>query len=122
MGAEQAGGALSRGRNEKLQGGFMKISGVLIAFFVALSPCAFAQDKAAPDKPLPLDDRPLQKPLDDKAAQEKAKAEREEQRRAAAEKKALDYKLYKEELFKQCVIRPVMTDDEIDACKKAYRA
>jgi hypothetical protein len=95
----------------------MKISTVVIAFFVALAPCAFAQDK-----PLPLDDRPVPKPLDDKAAQEKDKAEREEQRRAEAEKRALDYKLYKEELFRLCVIKPVMTDDEINACKKAYRA
>ena len=106
----------------------MKISSVVIAFFVALAPCAFAQDKApqAPavqdNKPLPLDDRPVQKPQDDKAAQEKVNAEREEQRRAEAEKRALDYKLYKDELFRLCVIKPVMTDDEIDACKKAYRA
>jgi len=105
----------------------MKISTALIAIFVALSPCAFAQDKtplvpAAQEKALPLDDRPVPKPLDDKAAQEKDKAEREVQRRAEAEKRALDYKLYKEELFRLCVIKPVMTDDEIDACKKAYRA
>lgn len=122
----------------------MRTSSALIAIFVALSPCAFAQDKApqapapqapavapqapaaqaaaVPDnKPLPLDDRP-KKPVDDKAAQEKEKAEREEQRRAEADKRALDYKLYKEELFRQCVILPVMTDEQIDACKKAYRA
>jgi hypothetical protein len=106
----------------------MKVSSVLIAFFVALAPCAFAQDKApqAPavqdNKPLPLDDRPVQKPLDDKAAQEKEKQDRADQQRAAADKRALDYKLYKEELFRQCVILPVMSDDQIDACKKAYRA
>jgi hypothetical protein len=105
----------------------MKTSSVVIGLFVALSPCAFAQDKAQQatalqEKPLPLDDRPVPKPLDDKAAREKEKAEREEQRRAAAEKRTLDYKLYKEDLFKRCVIMPVMTDDEIDACKKAYKA
>jgi hypothetical protein len=118
----------------------MRTSGALIAIFVALSPCAFAQEKApqapaaaqtpatavpAPavqdDKPLPLDDRP-KKPLDEKAAQEREKAERGEQQRAAAEKRALDYKLYKEELFRQCTILPVMSDEQIDACKKAYRA
>jgi hypothetical protein len=123
-----------------------------LALLVALSPCAFAQEKAplrvaveekapakaaavqesapqatvtaAQEKPLPLDDRPVQKqkPLDDKAALEKEKADREEQRRVAAEKRALDYKFYKEELFKLCTIKPVMTDDEIGACKKAYKA
>jgi|SRR5712675_2775685 len=105
----------------------MKVSSVLIAFFVALAPCAFAQDKAAQppavpaaadNKPLPLDDRPVQKPVDE----EKERQERADQQRAAAEKRLLDYKLYKEELFKQCVILPVMSDDQIDACKKAYRA
>ena len=106
----------------------MKISGVLVAFFVALAPCAFAQqDKAAQvpaaqDKPLPLDDRPVQSPVDDKAAQEKAAQDRADQQRAAAERRALDYKFYKEELFRQCVILPVMSDEQIDACKKAYRA
>jgi hypothetical protein len=105
----------------------MKISTALIAIFVALSPCAFAQDKApqvpaVQDKPLPLDDRPVQKPVDDKAAQEKETQDRADQQRAAAEKRTLEYKLYKEELFKQCVILPVMSDDQIDACKKAYRA
>ena len=110
----------------------MRTSSALIAIFVALSPCAFAQEKApqaaavpAPaaqdNKPLPLDDRP-KKPLDDKAAQEKEKTERAEQQRAAAEKRALDYKQYKEELFRQCTILPVMSDEQIDACKKAYRA
>ena len=106
----------------------MKVSSVLIAFLVALAPCAFAQDKAPQatavqdNKPLPLDDRPVQKPVYDKAAQEKEQQERAEQQRAAADKRLLDYKLYKEELFKQCVILPVMSDDQIDACKKAYRA
>jgi hypothetical protein len=111
----------------------MRTSSVLIALFVALSPCAFAQDKApqapavqAPaaqdNKPLPLDDRPVKKPLDDKLALEKERADREEQQRAAAEKRTLDYKLYKEELFRQCTILPVMSDEQIDACKKAYRA
>ena len=105
----------------------MKVSSVLIAFLVALAPCAFAQDKApqvpaAQDKPLPLDDRPVQNPVDDKAAQEKEKQDRADELRAAADKRALDYKLYKEELFRQCVILPVMSDDQIDACKKAYRA
>jgi hypothetical protein len=105
----------------------MKISTALIAIFVALSPCAFAQDKtplvpAAQEKALPLDDRPVQKPLDDKAAQEKEKQDRADELRAAADKRALDYKLYKEELFRQCVILPVMSDAQIDACKKAYRA
>ena len=111
----------------------MRTSSALIAIFVALSPCAFAQEKApqtpaasqapAPqdNKPLPLDDRP-KNPLDDKAAQERAQAERAEQQRAAAEKRALDYKQYKEELFRQCTILPVMSDEQIDACKKAYRA
>jgi hypothetical protein len=105
----------------------MKTSSVVIGLFVALSPCAFAQDKAQQatalqEKPLPLDDRPVPKPLDDKAAREKENAEREEQQRAAAEKRALDYKQYKEELFRQCTILPVMSDEQIDACKKAYRA
>lgn len=97
----------------------MKISTVLIAVFVALSPCAFAQ---APQNMAVPEAAAEGKPLDDKAAQEQEKTDREERQRAAAEKKALDYKLYKEELFRLCVIKPVMTDDEINACKKAYKA
>jgi hypothetical protein len=86
----------------------MKISVALIAALVALSPGAFAQDKAPP--------------IDDKAAQEQEKQAREAERRAAAEKRALDYQRYKDELMKKCVIKPVMTDDEIELCKKAYKA
>ena len=44
------------------------------------------------------------------------------EQRAAADRKALEYKQYKEELFRQCTILPVMSDEQIDACKKAYRA
>lgn len=85
---------------------------------------SFAQDKpAAPgaaSAAAPVTVQPVAP--DDKVAQEAKQKEAEEARRAAAAERAAAEKQRIEELFKACVIRPVMTDDEIEACKKAYRA
>ena len=99
----------------------MKIFAASILVFAALAPSAFAQDKPAPAAAaLP----PLveEKPVDERAAQEDEQKTREEAKRAAAQKKAQDYQRYKDELMKQCIIKPVMSDDEINLCKKAYKA
>lgn len=84
---------------------------------------SFAQDKpaapaAAPAAPVTV--QPVAP--DDKVAQEAKQKEAEEARRAAAAERAAAEKQRIEELFKACVIKPVMTDEEIEACKKAYRA
>lgn len=59
---------------------------------------------------------------DDQVLKDAQKQEQEEARRAAAAAKADEVRQRREELFKHCVIKPVMTDDEIEACKRAYRA
>jgi hypothetical protein len=59
---------------------------------------------------------------DEQVLKEKKAQETEEGRKAAAAARAAEDKVRREELFKACVIRPVMTDEEIEACKKAYRA
>jgi pyruvate/2-oxoglutarate dehydrogenase complex dihydrolipoamide acyltransferase (E2) component len=113
----------------------MRISVAIISALMALSPCAFAQGNAAPDKPAkPPASAPAvpasapQAPAaekaadDEKAAEEQEKKAREDASRAAAQQKALDYQRYKDDLMKQCIIKPVMTDDEINLCKKAYKA
>jgi hypothetical protein len=109
----------------------MKILAASILAIAALAAPAFAQDKAPegkapPEKPAPaaiaVPPDVEEKPVDAKAAQEEEKKAQEEARRAAAQKKALDYQRYKDELMKQCVIKPVMTDEEINLCKKAYKA
>ena len=46
--------------------------------------------------------------------------EQEEQRRVLAER-AAEAKERRDKLFEKCVIRPVMTDDDIEACRVAYR-
>ena len=49
------------------------------------------------------------------------KQQAQEARERAAEEKRLARKQLDEEISRRCVIKPVMTDAEIDACRVAYR-
>lgn len=99
---------------------------LLIAILAAtFAIAALAQDKpAAPDAASAAAPPVTLQPVapDDKVTQEAKQKEAEEARRAAAADRAAAEKQRIEELFKACIIKPVMTDDEIEACKKAYRA
>jgi len=62
-----------------------------------------------------------EKQMDSEAEKKAQAAEREQARRASEAERAKDYKLQLEELYKACVIKPVMSDEEIEACRRAYR-
>jgi hypothetical protein len=49
------------------------------------------------------------------------KAERDERQRLAVAERAAKEKELQEEIVRRCVIRPVMTDPEIDTCRVVYR-
>lgn len=57
-------------------------------------------------------------PALDEAAQ---KQQAQEARERAAEEKRLARKQLDEEISRRCVIKPVMTDAEIESCRVAYR-
>ena len=77
-----------------------------------------ATSLAAQAPQAPADD---QQAAMDAEAQKKAAEEREQARRAAQADREKDYKLQLEELYKACAIKPVMSDEEIEACRRAYR-
>lgn len=58
-------------------------------------------------------------PAADEAALKKQEAQVERQR--VAEERRLELARLNEEIARRCVIKPVMTDAEIDACRIAYR-
>jgi hypothetical protein len=60
-------------------------------------------------------------PADDAAAKKEAALSAQAERERAAEQKRLARKQLDEEISRRCVIKPVMTDAEIDACRLAYR-
>ena len=94
----------------------------LIAALLALAPLAAGAQVKAP--PAEGEETETQAATPDMTPEEKARIQKEieaeERRRMLAERAAED-KARREALFEKCVIRPVMTDDEIDACRLAYR-
>jgi hypothetical protein len=60
-------------------------------------------------------------PAPDAAAKKEAALSAQAERERAAEQKRLARKQLDEEISRRCVIKPVMTDAEIDACRLAYR-
>ena len=48
--------------------------------------------------------------------------EREQARKATEAERVKERERARDELMKLCIIKPVMSDDEINACKKAYKA
>ena len=59
---------------------------------------------------------------DEAAVKTAQQQDHEAMRRAAEAERVKEQQRVRDELMKLCVIKPVMTDDEINACKKAYRA
>jgi hypothetical protein len=57
----------------------------------------------------------------DAAAKKEAALSAQAERERAAEQKRLARKQLDEEISRRCVIKPVMSDAEIDACRLAYR-
>jgi hypothetical protein len=94
----------------------------LIAALLAAAPLAAGAQVKAP--PAEGEETETQAAAPDMSPEEKARIQKEieaeERRRMAAERAAED-KARREALFEKCVIRPVMTDDEIEACRLAYR-
>jgi len=68
------------------------------------------------DKPPALDEAALRK-QEEVLKKQEAQAARER----AAEEHRLQLARLNEEIARRCVIKPVMTDAEIDACRIAYR-
>jgi hypothetical protein len=93
----------------------------LIAALLALPPAVHAQVQAPPAA---AEATETQAAEPDMTPEEKARIQKEieaeERRRMLAERAAED-RARREALFEKCVIRPVMTDDEIEACRLAYR-
>ena len=87
---------------------------LFVAIAASFAFTAFAQDNKPAEEKAAVPD--------DKVVTEAKKQEAEEARRAAAATRAAEEKDRREQLMKACIIKPVMTDDEIEACKKAYRA
>jgi hypothetical protein len=86
-----------------------KFAAALAAFSLSLASwSALAQQ----DKP----------PVDEQALKQAQAEQRAAERKAAAAARAAAEKAHREALMKQCVIKPVMSDEEIQKCKAAYRA
>ena len=124
--------AKNRSRDTGKSGSAMKTA--LLAALFGLSPSTRSGRTSlptAPASPAPAaaaPAAPAAPAADDKAAhtgkvlKEEKEKQAEEARRAAAAERAAAEKQHREELYKACVIQPVMTDEEIEACKKAYAA
>jgi hypothetical protein len=88
----------------------------LIAALLALPLAAGAQ---APKEESALEQEEEVKLSTEEQARIQKQMEQEEQRRIVAER-AAEAKERRDKLFEKCVIRPVMTDDDIQACRVAY--
>jgi hypothetical protein len=86
----------------------------LVIIVVLTAGHALSQDKPpASDAAAP--------PAADASAKKEAALSAQAERQRAAEEKRLARKQRDEEISRRCVIKPVMTDAEIDACRLAYR-
>jgi hypothetical protein len=89
-------------------------SALLLSAMLGLSPLgAAAQFSAVPS--------PSAEELAQQAQKEREKQDREEAARQAAAERAAQAKAEREALQAKCVIKPVMTDAEIEYCRQAYR-
>jgi len=79
-----------------------------------------AASPANPATPAPEPDDELDAQIEQER-EAMRKREAEEARRLAAEERVAAEKQRREDLLRRCVIRPVMTDADIDACRVAYR-
>lgn len=82
---------------------------------------AFSQDK-----PPAVDEAAAKKPEAQQAAAKKPEAAAKKQdareaRERAAEARRLEIVALNEQIARRCVIKPVMTDAQIEACRVAYR-
>lgn len=101
-----------------------------LVFLLLLLP--FAAQAQAPAKPeavkpeAAMTDPKLQKAEEDMQMSEEAIAKAKAQDEALARKKAAEDAAFERERQREarialCIIKPVMTDEEIDLCKVAYR-
>jgi hypothetical protein len=90
-----------------------------IFLVLVLGLCATSLGAQVQGMTLPAD---KEEPQMDDAQKKKAEAEEREQARRASEvERQREYKFQLEELYKACTIKPVMSDEEIEACRRAYR-
>jgi hypothetical protein len=91
---------------------------LLLAALLALPLAAGAQPQAPEESALEQEEEV------NLSAEEQARIQKqmedEERRRIVAER-AAEEKDRRDKLFEKCVIRPVMSDDDIEACRVAYR-
>ena len=72
--------------------------------------------------PPPAAEQPAEATSEEEAAKKKEAAERERERRIAEVERQREKERIRDELYKACVIKPVMSDAEIEACRRAYRS
>ena len=104
----------------------MKTTGIwVIAALLMLPLGAAAQAKMQEKSDVPKEESALEQEEEVKlSAEEQSRIQKqmedEERRRMLAER-AAEEKDRRDKLFEKCVIRPVMSDEDIEACRVAYR-
>ena len=103
----------------------MKTTGLwVIAALLMLPLGAAAQVKMQEKSDAPKEESALEQEEEKLSSEEQARIQKqmeEEERRRVVAERAAEEKDRRDKLFEKCVIRPVMSDEDIEACRVAYR-
>ena len=104
-----------------------------VFMLILLATAAGAQTPGAPTPPAATppastppaaEEKPAaaENPPDEATLKAKEADERDQTRRQAETERVKELQRIRDELFQKCMIKPVMTDQEIEDCRRAYKA